>query len=67
MTQESLIRDSLIALLRGLPLVAIGLLLIASIWLFPIGLILVICSGIPLARVQLRQIREEAENLEYEE
>ena len=53
--------DCNIALLKGTPILLIGAVLCATVILLPIGIIVVLCSGIPLARVQKRLVAEEIE------
>jgi uncharacterized membrane protein YccF (DUF307 family) len=54
-------RDCTFALLKGVPLIIVGFVFCLTIIGLPIGLILVLCSGVPLARVQMRLVREEVE------
>ena len=54
--------DCNIALLKGTPILLIGAVLCATIILLPFGIIVVLCSGIPLARVQKRLVGEEVED-----
>lgn len=51
--------DCNIALLKGLPILILGLVLSATILLSPLGVVAVLCSGIPLSRAQKRLVLEE--------
>jgi len=50
---------SLVAIAKGAPFLLIGLFLCATIELFPIGIVLILCSCIPLVKVQQASIRAE--------
>jgi hypothetical protein len=54
-------RDCSIALLKGVPILLVGFVVCATIVGLPIGIILVLYSGAPLARVQTKLIKQQVE------
>lgn len=55
-------KESTFALLKGLPFVLVGIFLCATIFLAPIGLGLILYSGAPLARAQLKHVKQQTED-----
>ena len=54
-------KECSIALLKGVPILLVGLVVCVTIIGLPLGIILVLCSGAPLARVQTRLIKQQVE------
>ena len=60
-------RECTIALLKGIPILLVGLVVCATIIGLPLGIILVLYSGAPLARVQMDLVRRQTEEeIRYE-
>ena len=60
-------KECSIALLKGVPILLVGLVVCVTIIGLPLGIILVLCSGAPLARVQMDLVRRQTEEeIRYE-
>ncbi len=54
-------KECSIALLKGVPILLVGLVVCVTIIGLPLGIILVLYSGAPLARVQMDLVRRQTE------
>ena len=54
-------KECTIALLKGMPILLVSLVVCVTIIGLPLGIILVLYSGVPLARVQTRLIKQQVE------
>ena len=54
-------KECSIALLKGVPILLVSLVVCVTIIGLPLGIILVLYSGVPLARVQTRLIKQQVE------
>ena len=54
-------KECSIALLKGVPILLAGFVVCATIIGLPLGIILVLYSGAPLARVQTKLIKQQVE------